>query len=267
MPGIALGALVCVAAIGADPEEIFPISSSGTVPVPYAARPLIQPHRTYEIFVEAPVQNVDSRGPTPGLTAGARHGFSEDFELGIILFPLIFYQGVDIQEPTMFGTYRFVSGVFELGAYTAATFPIGGAGTWVGEGALPMLLHGGDVFRLDFGPHALFSTDVGHEKRFFVPVRATIQIAPQFRIAVVTGAEVSITSNPLVTAFRVPAGGESFYTITGPLGAGVDLGATFTFSTLYDTSADRVLSAHHWVALAAARFYVKGEVNPLDEPF
>lgn len=258
----ALLVMLAVAAVDPDAEPVVE-ERSAAIPVAFARRPLIQPHHTYEIFVEAPVRNVDPRDPTLGLTAGARHGFSASFELGIVLLPLVFYRGVESAEPSLFGTYRLVGGSFELGTSFLVAFPIGG-GKWRFEGSIPMLLHAADWLRLDFGVGASLSADTDFSKRVFAPLRVTTQLAPMFRIGATGGAEIA-SSTRRAFAFRVPVGGELFFTIRGTLGAAVDLGATFTFPALFDSSAAPRLSADRWIVAAVARFYEKAEINPLDE--
>jgi hypothetical protein len=245
----------------AQPEELGTL-----VPVAFAERPLVQPHRSYEVFVELPLRNVDPRDPTLGLLAGARHGFAENLELGVIILPLVFYKGVEFSQPSFFATYRLIKGTFELGGSFLVSFPIGDVGSWTLEGGVPMLLHGGDRVRVDVALRGSVSTDAAVPKRVFAPVLATLQIARQFRVAVESGAEAAFTGVHH-GAFEVPIGVQSFFTIDGSLGAAVDLGATFRFPALFDSSAEERVSFDHWIVSAVARFYAKAELNPLDEPF
>jgi hypothetical protein len=251
---LALAAQAEVEEFGEEaPAEVY-----GAVPVSYAARPLMMPRNNYEIFVEVPVFNLVERDPNVGLVLGARHGFKENFELGVILWPLIFYKGVEFDSPSIFFIYRLLEGDFELGPYARVAFPFGG-NYWEGELAMLMLIRGGRTLRLDTGPRVIGRTVSEDPYLVGLFAKLTVQITQAFRLAATSGANYSKPSR-----FFVPLGGELFYTFSDERGADVDLGVTALFPSFANTDGVEV---DRWVFTLAARFYVQAEPNPLDEDF
>lgn len=226
----------------------------------FVRRPLIEPYRTWQVFFDLPVRRTQPYDPSLGFSAGARSGFSENFELGVILWPVIFHDGINASAPSLFGLYRLVRRrAVEFGLFGGLGVAYG-APDWAGEVAAPLLLRLGSALRLDITPRYRHSTnDAADPETLAVAAAGTLQIVRELRLTLTAGG--ALLHHRERTA---QAQGDLFYTFPGALGAAADVGASFLFPQILDSATHPRVYTHHWVATASVRLYFKMEPNPLD---
>ena len=227
--GLALGAALSLSAAAASAGE-------SEYPLSYVERPLTLPR-----FVLAPELNLTIErglsescvGFTQGspicvnVEAGAAFGITKDLEVGATVLSFRSQPGLGFgySEPQIRGTYRFLSGQFELGVQLRATFFVNyGAGVFL-QPSVPMLLHLGKVARLDLNPGLDFALrggclgngcagTGGNAIGFELPVRFDIDIIEPLHVGANTGIFINDFGHAKESA-AIPLGVFAGYAIGG----------------------------------------------------
>jgi hypothetical protein len=203
-------------------------------PVRYAHRPLTLPDATLRFDMPL-IWTIDDRDPDPGdddalyFMGAIAAGVTRDFELAMQIVPLRFWEddncrfrgyGCDAVyapfshwlphygQAALSLTWRFVrSTVAEIGLRGDFILPIHDFGSQIG---LPIVIHAGDVLRLETGPFFLIYFSDPTQTRFLLPVELafsvsrTIYLGPEIGIAVYDGDYVEV---PLGFFFGITVAG------------------------------------------------------------
>ena len=202
LSGLAFGASLSLSATAASAGE-------SEYPLSYVERPLTLPRFTLapelNIIIEHGLSEscLGLTGGSPlcvGVEAGAAFGITKDLEVGATVLSFKSQPGLGFgySEPQLRGTYRFLSGQFELGVQLRATFLVSyGAGVIL-QPSVPMLLHLGKVARLDLNPGFDFrlrggclgngcAATGGNAVGFELPIRFAIDIIEPLHVGANTG--------------------------------------------------------------------------------
>lgn len=191
------------------------------VPIPYVERPIVTPFRSMEVFGTVPVLRFAPSDPVAGMQFGVRHGLYEDWELGALLWPFAFKDGIAVDgPPSLFAARRYVlSPNLELALYGRLAVPLIFQ-AWGAEASVPLLLHFGPL-RIDTGVGYLYTqgAEVGRHVGL-VPFRLSLQVLSELRLSLSASGQVARgpagRSSPLFGSLAV--GAEVAYTIPGEVG-------------------------------------------------
>ena len=205
---------------GADFEQPPAPPAPERLPVRLAARPLTLPDAMARIDAQFSItsQERDALDRQSYVSFLGIVGFAitDDIELGAIALPLQIAPDGHIEEPGVYGLFRFLSGDFELGAMLEARVPLREEDSVQVGAALRGVLHAGDDVRLDaaLAFYEAFSDPFGTAIQ--IPITLTIQTSEAFFVGAQTGLDVQNYH----AGFGDGARGNSFLT------AGVFLGGT-----------------------------------------
>lgn len=242
-----LVALAVLAAPAARADDM----PTGTQPIPYSGRPLTLPALSLAPRVEATLDKLstatvnqiykqDPRTLNLAIAIGASVGIVENIEVGAVVAPLQVAPGVAYGNPSVHGTFRFVKGSFELGAFVGTTFvthsgkdpqitlPVinSGAGVVFNPGLLSRI-HMGSRSKLDIGATVPIQLgDSVHDLGLNVPVELAFNIVESLHVGATTGFGIANVKSPVLDSY-IPLG-----LIAGAaIGSGdrpvVDIGAVF----------------------------------------
>ena len=191
------------------------------VPVPYVERPIVTPFRSMEVYGTVPVLRFAPSDPVAGMQFGVRHGLYEDWELGALLWPFAFRDGIAVDgPPSIFAARRYaLSPNLELALYGRIAVPLVFQ-AWGAEASVPLLLHFGPL-RIDTGVGYLYTqgAEVGRHVGL-VPFRISLQVLTELRLSLSASGQLARgpagRSSPLYGALAV--GAEVAYTIPGEVG-------------------------------------------------
>jgi hypothetical protein len=247
---IAVAALLAAADAAADLDK-----PNGSQPVAYVERPLTMPSLslapTAQVIVDKLSQQTlmtlagldikDAKDLHLTLNVGFRFGIVESIEIGGIVAPVELLPKAAYGNPSLWGKFRFVKGVFELAANFGTTFithdaknpqlalPVVGsnAGILLEPGLLSRI-HLGSKAKLDIGALVPIELGAGGQD---LGLKAPVQIAVNIIESVYVGADsgfgiTSITKAPALSSY-VPLGLIAGYTLEGAKGPTLDVGALF----------------------------------------
>lgn len=142
------------------------------------------------------------------LRAGASFGVTENLELGFAQ-PLLIIPDADLQNPIFHGTYQFLRGPVDVGAFWGIVIPYEGHATL--RGGVPLYVHVANNVRLDLGGFLRLelpedNTTLDLEAPFIVPINVTPQVF--------LGPEVALITWGGFDDVAVPAGFFVGYTVT-----------------------------------------------------
>jgi|GEM_PF-1135513 len=223
LPALALvlGALVL------SPSGVRAQAPAADLPLPYAQRPLTLPKMNLRVDVNLAVATASWGGisaTSMGLGTGVGFGITDDIEVGGIVLPLVFEiePGNDVLfgDPTIYGSFRLLSGNFELGAYVRLSVPVN---TDVLEinGGVPMLIRLSDSTRLDTGIFFPVSVFTGSDilgvspdptVALHLPLAFTVNIMDPLFVGLATGFQIGDLANAGDT-ISVPLGFNVGYSI------------------------------------------------------
>lgn len=262
---VGLFGLVLLASLSAEARASDPFGKADRptatgVPVSYVERPIVTPFRSMEVFGTVPVVRFSPGDPVAGMQLGVRHGLYQDWELGALLWPFAFKDGVAVDgPPSLFAARRYVlSPNLELALYGRIAVPLIFQ-AWGAEASVPLLFHFGPL-RIDTGVGYLYTegAEIGRHA-MLVPFRISLQVLTELRLSLSASGQMARgpagRSSPLVGAMAV--GAEVAYTIPEEVGgAFCDLvlaGAlTEVVRTPRGADADPFAS---WALSLSARFY------------
>ncbi len=152
----------------------------------------------------------ESGGSDLHLDAGLAYGVTEQFELGAYLLRFRIFGDPDLDSPTVWGAYQFLSGDVDIALRVSIPVPIFGGGFYVNLD-VPI------VFRL--GSNARFETGVGFSVLFedpvisgaFIPLRLVFNVTPAIFLGFDSGLSVPFSGGDGV---GIPLGAFLGYSIT-----------------------------------------------------
>lgn len=261
----ALWALVplCFAAGEARASDPFGKEDRPTatgVPVPYVERPVVTPFRSMEIFGTVPVVRFAPFDPVAGMQFGVRHGLYEDWELGALLWPFAFKDGLAVDgPPSLFAARRYVfSPHLEVALLGRIAVPLVFQ-AWGGEVSVPLLLRFGPT-RIDTGVGYFYTQGAELGRHLvLVPFRFSLQVLPELRLSLTASGQVARgpagRSSPLVANAGV--GAEVAYTIPGEVGGALcDVIVSGSFPEVVRSHQESPTNAFaSWALSLSARFY------------
>lgn len=255
--GGAWGGFAVLAITGAARAE-----GGETMPLAVAQRPLTLPRLTVAPTLGVDFSHVErdaKRGlQSPlNLDVSARFGVLDDFEISAVVLPLQMLPSVAYKSPRFEATFRLLKGVVELGARLGMTFVRQDEAQGVAiETGVPVLIHLGDVGRIDMGVFvpmdfntgtavsgdltgqsktgAAVSDDLPGQSTAIglrLPIQLLYNVLPTFYLGARTGvgtAHVSDAGRHL----DVPLGILGGYSFGSEKHAFVDVNGYFTFSSL-----------------------------------
>lgn len=146
-------AAVLVAPTGAEAQH------PGRYPTRYVLRPLTLREGMLRIDGDMIYQHHRRRADgTFLLDARFGLGLTRDFEVGADFLPLELTPDVRYLQPSLYLMGRFVRGTAEVGVRGSITLPIRDGDHALIEGGLPILIHFGQVVRLDLGAFVQVAT-------------------------------------------------------------------------------------------------------------
>ena len=265
--------LTLVATEAAAQEE-----GGGDYPVRYVERPLTLPERTLRIDGRFPVMRFGVPDVFFGFFAGAGYGILDDLEVFGTIIPITFIPDrVRFNDPVVGATYRFFhNDVVEIGVGGRFQIPVDDQRYFIFNPRLPIVLHLGDIVRLDtgvnlgvgaqtgggpaivglFGPGQFaplpFQIDPG------LPARFAFQVIDQLWIGANTGFSVVSTDTfgrDEATVW-VPIGWEVGGTIPGDEGPLVDIRGGFEFPYFITSSFPENPVTEAWIFHVGANLYL-----------
>jgi hypothetical protein len=188
-----------------------------------------------------------------GLNGGAGYGITDDLEAGATVLPLVLSPDFAYGNPTVYGRFRFLRGDFEMGGELSAVIPVRGSfGLNVG---LPMLLHIGEVGRLDTGVALglVFGDPLG--KTLAVPVAYSHNINPNIFFGARTG---FVVPEFKFDALTVPLGVFGGYTLAGAGGntPALDAFLGFDFPAFLTPGGASAVNANIFTISAGIRYFL-----------
>jgi hypothetical protein len=213
-----------------------PARADERLPLPLARRPLTLTRSTLRVdgafninrvsvTVTSPLLgSVTASSTAVSLNAGAGFGITDDLEAGATVLPLQLSPDFAFGNPTAYGRFRFLRGSFELGGELSVVLPVQGSfGLTVG---LPMLIHVGEVGRIDTGVALglVFSDPLG--KNLLVPIGYAHNVTPNVFLGARTGLGVP---NFKFDALTIPLGVFGGYTLASGAGNSPALDAFLGF--------------------------------------
>lgn len=201
-------------------------SAQYRMPDRYQARPLtlprsvLRPDLGLRFTSEYEPPPSDRRHNTLDFWLGLGAGLTPDFELGALIAPLRLAPRFDYLNPEIYVRYRFVRGQAEVGVEGRVELPVDSRGS--ATIGLPLLIHAGDVVRLDFG--AFLQTDFMDELVLHFPFALAIQASMPVFFGFETGASVWLEPDRNAV---VPLGFFLGYTIIGRGDPAVDIRVGF----------------------------------------
>lgn len=233
------------------------------VRIEHHQRPLTTPRRTFEVSVELPLVYFPPERPILGLIPGARYGIDHDTEVGVLLWPMTFRDGIEFAPPEAFATRRlFATPAFELGATLSLVLPVGG-GVFGASAGVPLLVRLAPFLRLDFAARIGALALSPAVADLSLPLALSFQVLRTLRLSLRSGFEA-----PGLDDAWIPLGADVAWTFTGSQGAFCDLGFTFLLPSMIDLHPDAAIAPERWIAGLSARFYVpagqdRGDRSPL----
>ncbi len=183
-----------------------------------------------------------------GLGVGAAYAISSDLEAFAVL-PLSLSPEVDLGDPRLGATYRFVRGATELGARVTLSLPV--QGDFGVEAGVPVLLRLGDKARLDTG--AFLALDFGDElgKGLVVPVAFSFQLMP----TLVLGAATALTLPDFDPDLGImPLSVGATYTLAEGSSPFVDVGVNFALPAFFGLGSGDI-STDLWTLTVSGRLF------------
>jgi hypothetical protein len=235
------------------------VESNTGMPRRFAARPIITPFRTMELFADLATRRSVPLDPQFIAQVGARHGLYENTELGILLWPILFKNGLEIVGPPSFTlARRFPLGGLELGVYSRAAVPLL-VQAWEAEVKLLAQLKLADTLRFDFTPGYVY-TELSRPTRhaLLLPFMASVQLGDYLRISGIAAFQVGRgpVNYPANTVKAFGLSAEVAYTIPEPAGGALcDIVLAGTLPEVYASydKPDGIFSA--WALTLSGRFF------------
>lgn len=220
---VIVGLSVVVTAIAPPAAQ----AQAGMYPTRYVLRPLTLREGTLRFNGDA-IYRHRARSPRGsfGLDAAFGIGLSRDFELGADFLPLQLTPDVDYMQPSLYVMGRFVRRTVEVGVRASITLPTRDGEYVLVEAGVPVLIHFGQVARLDLGAFLqLETTDpIAWWARF--PIALTFNIGRRFMLGPYAGLRVRLDAR----GTEIPVGFVAAGTLGGaamnPIG---DIGGQFQF--------------------------------------
>jgi hypothetical protein len=183
---------------------------------------------------------------TFGIEGGLGIGLTRDLELGALFLPLQLAPSVDYQRPSVYLMGRLARGTAEVGVRGSITIPTNDAEFVTLEAGLPVLIHFGQVARLDFG--AFLQLETSNPLAWWVrfPLALSFNVTPRLALGPYAGFRIRLDDR----GNEIPVGFMLSYTIGGGNGHPVgDVGGQFQFD-------DVTGSAGNWSMALITRWYL-----------
>jgi hypothetical protein len=161
--------------------------------VPLAARPLTLPRLALRLDLPVTITSTSfgftERKTFMSFAGGLAVGATDDLELGALLLPLQLAPDAGYRDPGIYGAFRFVEGVVELGVVARLRLNVDEA--WGTQGALALQVHATPQLRIDarVGGGAIFY-DSGTESFVSVPLALVWNPTPRFFVGAQSGLDV-----------------------------------------------------------------------------
>lgn len=220
-------------------------------PLVYGQRPIVLTKGLSQIEAAFNFTKLDISDVRIGLNASFDYGILDNLTAGVLAMPLSLSPESDYGNPSVYGTYRFLEGAFDLGAHLRLNLPVNSGDFSMGVGAVgrfflndAAFVNVGALLGVTFGD----ATSLG----LSIPVELGISFTRNIFFSVDTGfTYVNFDTD----AWAVPLGVGVGYSLEGVQGSPMlDLYLKFGLTNAIGSSG--AFEDLSWQALLGGRFYL-----------